>query len=294
MCNNIVILWLFIILKVLILLVIPIIIIIKNKKKYINILIFIEILLLFILMICNFFTINKCIYNSSLEGIKRTKNENQIILYNKVHPTELNGNVSSGINPEKNYKTATGKNLYYFNQNKEYMKTAYYTCNNERIYMNSFGSSITSVSIAISTLYDNSINPVQMLNFYKEDNLDLCNMKFDINSIFNSVTKRYGGITLTNINSNQIKDEIKNGGIVIAEVSAKEGSKLTCDHDYIVIYNISLNGNLMYASPASTSTPYVCSFSSRAYGSTIDYSNNNISLEELTNEAVNYYLIKKV
>ena len=294
MCNNIVILWLFIILKVLILLVIPIIIIIKNKKKYINILIFIEILLLFILMICNFFTINKCIYNSSLEGIKRTKNENQIILYNKVHPTELNGNVSSGINPEKNYKTATGKNLYYFNQNKEYMKTAYYTCNNERIYMNSFGSSITSVSIAISTLYDNSINPVQMLNFYKEDNLDLCNMKFDINSIFNSVTKRYGGITLTNINTNQIKDEIKNGGIVIAEVSAKEGSKLTCDHDYIVIYNISLNGNLMYASPASTSTPYVCSFSSRAYGSTIDYSNNNISLEELTNEAVNYYLIKKV
>ena len=294
MCNNIVILWLFIILKVLILLVIPIIIIIKNKKKYINILIFIEILLLFILMICNFFTINKCIYNSSLEGIKRTKNENQIILYNKVHPTELNGNVSSGINPEKNYKTATGKNLYYFNQNKEYMKTAYYTCNNERIYMNSFGSSITSVSIAISTLYDNSINPVQILNFYKEDNLDLCNMKFDINSIFNSVTKRYGAITLTNINSNQIKDEIKNGGIVIAEVSAKEDSKLTCDHDYIVIYNISLNGNLMYVSPASTSTPYICSYSSRAYGSTIDYSNNNVSLEELMNEAVNYYLIKKV
>lgn len=50
----------------------------------------------------------------------------------------------------------------------------------------------------------------------------------------------------------------------------------------------------MYVSPASTSTPYVCSYSSRAYGSTIDYSNNNVSLEELTNEAVNYYLIKKV
>ena len=243
MCNNIIVLWFFIILKIIAILILPIIIIIKRKKQYVNILIIVDILLLLFFLICNLFTINKCVYNSNLDGIERT---------------------------------------------------AYYTCNNEKIYMNSFGSSMTSVSIAISTLYDNNINPVQILNFYKEDNSDLCNMKFDINSIFSSVTKRYGAITLTNINSDQIKDEIKNGGIVIVEVSAKEGSKLTCDHDYIVIYNISLNGNLMYVSPASTTTPYVCSYSSRAYGSTIDYSNNNVSLEELTNEAVNYYLIKKV
>ena len=49
------------------------------------------------------------------------------------------------------------------------MKNAYYTCNGQNIYMNSFGSSITSVSIAISTLYDNNINPVQIFNYYKEE-----------------------------------------------------------------------------------------------------------------------------
>ena len=294
MCNNIIILWLFIILKIIVILFLPIFIIAKRKKKYVNILIVVDILFLAFFLICNIFTINKCVYNSNLNGIKRTKIENQITLYNELHPEEIYGNLSDGINAEKKYKTSLGKDLYYFNQNKQYMKNAYYTCNGQNIYMNSFGSSISSVSIAISTLYDNNINPVQILNFYKEDNSDLCNMKFDINSIFSSVTKRYGAITLTNINTDQIKDEIKNGGIVIVEVSAKEGSKLTCDHDYIVIYNISLNGNLMYVSPASTTTPYVCSYSSRAYGSTIDYSNNNVSLEELTNEAVNYYLIKKV
>lgn len=294
MCNNIIVLWLFIILKIIALVILPIIIIIKRKKNYVTYIIIADIALLLFFLLCNIFTINSCVYNSNLDGIKRVKKHNEITLYNEIHPNTDYGNNSDGIEPEKNYTTATGKTLYYFNQNKAYMKTAYYTCNNEKIYMNSFGSSMTSVSIAISTLYDNSINPVQILNFYKEDNSDLCNMKFDINSIFSSVTKRYGAITLTNINSDQIKDEIKNGGIVIAEVSAKEGSKLTCDHDYIVIYNISLNGNLMYVSPASTTTPYVCSYSSRAYGSTIDYSNNNVSLEELTNEAVNYYLIKKV
>ena len=203
MCNNAIVLWFFIILKVIAILILPIIIIIKRKKQYVNIFIIIDILLLLFFLICNVFTINKCVYNSNLNGIKRTKIENQINLYNKIHPNSVEGNFSNGVNPEKNYKTATGKTLYYFNQNKEYMKTAYYTCNNEKIYMNSFGSSMTSVSIAISTLYDNSINPVQILNFYKEDNSDLCNMKFDINSIFSSVTKRYGAITLTNINSDK-------------------------------------------------------------------------------------------
>ena len=173
------------------------------------------------------------------------------------------------------------------------MKTAYYTCNNKKIYMNSFGSSITAISTAISTLYDNNINPVQVFNLYKSDNTDLCNMKFDIGSVFSSVMKKYGALSLTNIDSSVIKDELKNGGIIIAEVS--ENSKLTCDHDYIIVYNSTNDGKVMIVSPSSLDNPYVCSYSSRAYGNTIDYSKNStISINDLNKEAVNYYLIKKV
>ena len=175
------------------------------------------------------------------------------------------------------------------------MKTAYYTCDNKKIYMNSFGSSITAISTAISTLYDNNINPVQVFNLYKSDNTDLCNMKFDIGSVFSSVMKKYGALSLTNIDSSVIKDELKNGGIIIAEVSANENSKLTCDHDYIIVYNSTNDGKVMIVSPSSLDNPYVCSYSSRAYGNTIDYSKNStISINDLNKEAVNYYLIKKV
>lgn len=292
MCQNIIILYCFMFLKIVFIFILPIIIFIKRKKKISNILIIVNIIILLYILLCNLFGINGCIYRSNFNGISMTKEQNFINHYNILHPKN---DSSEEIKPEKMYVTATGRNLYYFNQNKEYLKTSYYVCNNKKIYMNSFGSSITSLSTAISTLYDNNINPVQILNFYKTDNSDLCNMKFDINSIFNSITKRYGAITLSNINSDRIKDEVKNGGIVIAEVFAKEGSKLTCDHDYLVIYNISLNGNLMIVSPSSTSNPYICSYSSRAYGSTIDYNNfNNISLDELKRETINYYLIKKV
>lgn len=293
MCSNIIVLWIFIILKILTIIILPIFIIIKRKEKYIKYIILVDAILLIFFLVCNIFTINSCVYNSNLDGIKRVKKQNAITLYNEIHPNTDYGNDSDGIEPEKNYTTYTGKNLYYYNQNKAYMKTAYYTCNNKNIYMNSFGSSITSVSIAISTLYDKNINPVQLFNYYSEDNSDLCNKEFTIESIFSSVLKRYGAIELSNISSTSIKDEIKNGGIVIAEVEGIENSKLTCDHDYIVIYNINKNGNLMIVSPSSMSTPYVCSYSSSAYGSTIN-NITSISIEDLSKEAVNYYLIKKV
>lgn len=295
MCNNIIVLWLFIILKIIALIILPIIIIIKRKKNYVLYIISADIVLLLFFMICNIFTINSCVYNSNMDGIKRVEKYNEITLYNEIHPNTDYGNNSDGIEPEKKYITSTGKNLYYFNQNKAYMKTAYYICNNQKIYMNSFGSSITAISTTISTLYDNNINPVQVFNLYKNDNLDLCNTKFDIGSVFSSVMKRYGALSLTNIDSSKIKDELKNGGIVIAEVSANENSKLTCDHDYIIVYNSTNDGKVMIVSPSSLDNPYVCSYSSRAYGNTIDYSKNStISLDDLNKEAVNYYLIKKV
>ena len=295
MCNSVTVLWLFIILKIIALIILPIIIIIKRKKNYVLYIISADIVLLLFFMICNIFTINSCVYNSNIDGFKRVKKYNEITLYNEIHPNTDYGNNSDGIEPEKKYITSTGKNLYYFNQNKAYMKTAYYTCNNQKIYMNSFGSSITAISTTISTLYDNNINPVQVFNLYKNDNLDLCNTKFDIGSVFSSVMKRYGALSLTNIDSFKIKDELKNGGIVIAEVSANKNSKLTCDHDYIIVYNSTNDGKVMIVSPSSLDNPYVCSYSSRAYGNTIDYSKNStISLDDLNKEAVNYYLIKKV
>lgn len=295
MCNNVTVLWLFIILKVIAIIILPIIIIIKRKKKYVIYIMVVDIALLLFFLICNIFTINSCVYNSSIDGIKRVEKYNEITLYNEIHPNTDFGNNPDEVNPEKNYKTSTGRTLYYFNQNKAYMKTAYYTCNNQKIYMNSFGSSITAVSTAISTLYDNNINPIQVFNIYKSDNPDLCNIKFDVGSVFSSIMKRYGALTLTNIDSSMIKTELKNGGIIIAEVSANENSKLTCDHDYVIVYNSTNDGKVMIVSPSSLDKPYVCSYSSRAYGNTIDYSKNStISIDDLNKETVNYYLIKKV
>lgn len=295
MCNNIIVLIIFIVLKIVAIFLLPIIIIVKRKKKYINILIILDSLLLLFFITCNIFIVNKCVYNSNIDGIERTKNENMITLYNKMHPQKESNYTSEGINPDKNYKTLKNTTLYYFNQNKRYMNNAYYECNGNKIYIDSFGSSITSLSIAISTLYNKSLNPVEIFNYYKEDNKDLCNIEFDIQSIFDSVMKRYGGITLAQISSDEVYSSISNGGLVIAELSANENSRLTCDSNYIVIYNISLDGKYKIVIPNQINYDYVCSYSSPAYGNIISKDNmgNAWSIDELNKEAIRYYLVKK-
>lgn len=293
MCNNIIILWIFIILKFISIIVLPIFIIIKRKKDYIKYVVIVDLVLLVFFAVCNTFNINKCVYNSSIKGIERVNNENEIIYYNKLHP-DIDNTSSNNTNPELNYKTYNGKSLYYFNQNRDYMKDNYYECIDDKMYMNTNGSSITAFSIAVSTLFNKTISPIEILNYYKDDN-NMCDKEITIPSINDSFSQRYGAITLTKISSYQISDEIKDGGLVIAKLRSNENSKLTCDTDYIVIYNVNLNGKYEIADPALKSSSYVCPYSSRAYGQVISSENMNKpwSLDEIQNEAVEYYLVKK-
>lgn len=294
MCENIIVLYFFMILKIIIIAILPLIILIKRNKNYAKILIIIDLILLIFLLMCNTFTINKCVYNSTLSGIEKTKNKNKIDSYVTMHPN-IDNTSYMGINPELNYKTYNGRNLYYYNINRNYMKDTYYECEEEKIYINSFGSAITSYSIAISTLYDSNINPVQVFNYYKQENLDLCNKLITIDNIHEAIMKVYTGITISQIGSSQISASLSNGGLVIAMLSANEESKLTCDTSYIVIYNVDLEGKYKIADPSLQGSSYACSSTSKAYGNVINSDNMNKSwtLEEIENEAVRYYLVKK-
>lgn len=295
MCTNIIVLYIFMILKIVAIVIFPLIIYIKRKDKITRILILIDIIMLAFFIICNVFSINRCVYNSNINGIKRTKNGNQITLYNTLHPPKRTQYSEEGITPNKNLKTYSNTSLYYYNQNEPYMNNAYYECNNNKIYMDSYGSALTSFSIAISTLYDNDINPVKLFNIYRQNNNDLCNNKMELVNVYNTTMKVYGSITMQEISSSEVYDSIRKGGYVIVELSSNEDSKLTCDNGYIVIYNIAKDGKYMIADPSLKKNSYVCPYSSAAYGNIIssDNMNRSWSIEEIDNEAVRYYLVKK-
>ena len=294
MCNNIIVLWIFYIIKILIYMIVPIILFFVRKKKIYKVLLYIEIIVLIIFLGFNFTGKNACMNNSSIRMINEIKNYNKLNQFQSIY--DESKNIYTSLKPNKNFKTYTGRDLYYFNQNRDYMKNSYYECNNKKIYMSSSGSSIVAFSSVISTLYQKTISPIDMFENYKNEYSNICNSEITIENIYNSVMKKYGGISLTQISKSQIESSIRNDGIVIAKVEANENSKITCDSGYILIYSIGLDGNFLIADPALTDKSFVCPASSDAYGNIIDKDNMNKSwtLNEIDNEAVIYYLVRKV
>ena len=287
MCDKILVLYIFLIIKILIYIIIPITLIFVRKRKIFKYILYVEIILLLIFAINNYIGRNACISNSSLRAIKQVKETNKM----KVISDESNLNYA--ITPSKKYQMYNKNNLYYYNQNSEGINNQYYECGNKKIYMNSIGSAFTSFSIAISSLYQKIIDPVTIFKYYKSD-YNICDNGITIENIYNSTMKRYGNILLSEIGVNEVESSIKNDGIVIAKIQSNENSKLTCDNNYIVIYNVGVDGKFQIADPSQFSKSYVCSYSSPAYGNVID---NNMkkswTLNEIDNEAIKYYLVKK-
>lgn len=293
MCNNLIVLYIFIILKVIVIFILPIVIYLLRKKEFVKYLIAIDLFFLAFFLFCNVFNINKCVYNSNPEGIKRTNNENKIKVYNELHPIDTSY-ADANLKSKASSKTYTGKTLHYYNLNRKELKDLYFECKDQKIYFNSFGSSLTAFSTAISTLYNRDISPITLFEYYKTDNYDMCKATFSIDDLYNTLMKRYGAIKVSQIDSSKVASSIKEGGLVIAQLSAVEDSKLTCDSDYIIIYSIGLDGKYMIADPALPSKSYICPYSSEAYGNIIDSENMNNSwkFEDIDNEAIRYYLVR--
>ena len=150
-------------------------------------------------------------------------------------------------------------------------------------------------SSTITTLYNNDVDPIKVFEIYKSYNKDICNKEITIESIYDSVMKVYGGIKIQKINSYEVESALRNDALVIAHISANKKSRLTCDNNYIVIYNIGLDGKFMIADPLLRSKTYICPYSSRAYGNVIssENMNNSWSLNEINTETVSYYMVKK-
>ena len=291
MCSSNASLILFLLLKIIILLIIPLVILFYKRlnKKVLKLLFYLDIILIIIFIILRIFN-NNCIVNSTISGIRinSLKNATDIL---KEEP-DANDISKITIEADKSHRTYKNKDLYYYNQNREYMKNAYYMCNNQKIYMNSFGSSLTAFSTILSTIYNSNINPISLLNDYKQNN-DICNNKITVNNLFSSIKINYPNIELVDIDSSQVENSIKNGNLVLVELSANEGSNFTCDNGYLIIYNIDLDGKYMIADPALSDNDLICPYSSKAYGRIIKSSNMSSSwyLSTIENEAVHYYLI---
>ncbi len=296
-CDKSTVLIIFLIFKIFVFIIIPLIIIKNRNKTYNKYIIYTDIILIITILLCNMFSVNSCIYNSNIEGLKKSKIKKNIINYSDLHYSEDTYENLEEIKANTTFKTYRGKDFYYYNQNNLLVKYNKLPCTEiNDLYMNKYGSELTSVAMALSTIMQRDISPIDLFELYYEDASSSCNFGVDIAELFSLVVKRYAGLNISEISYDEVINSIKNEGIVIAELDPKAESNLTCGNNHIVIYNITLEGGLIIADPNDTEYDFVCPYSSAAYGSTIkaNRTSKEWSMEELNKDAIHYYLIRGV
>lgn len=296
-CDNNIVLIIFLIFKIFVFIIFPLVIIKKKNNIYNKYMIYTEIILIIIILLCNTFSINSCIYNSNLKSINQLKIKKDLINYNNLHYSSDDYKNLEELKANTTYKTYKGKNFYYYNQNDLLIKYNNLPCSDENnLYMNKYGSELTSVAMALSTILQRDISPIDLFELYYEYDSKDCSLGIDIADLFSLVVQRYAGLNISEISSDQIVNSVKNEGIVIAEISPTGESNISCGKNYIVIYNITLEGGLIIADPNDTDYDFVCPYSSNAYGSTIkaNRTSKEWSIEELNKDIIHYYLIRGV
>lgn len=294
LCDNNIVLFIFIIIKIFIYIIFPIIIIKKRNYDYVKYFIITEILLVLSLLISNVFSLNSCIYNSNISGMKKSSLKKKVINYNSIHYTSEEYESVTDIEPLEYYKTYKGKDFYYYNQNDTFLKQKKLECGQNKNF-NKYGSSITSTAMAVSTILETNITPIDILDLYNSEYYD-CSDSVNIGDVFKVTVDRYSGLDISEIPGDMVKSSIMSGGIVIANVNANGNSTITCGNSYIVLYNLTLEGNVIIADPDDKDYPYICSYSSPSYGKTLkaNRTNSEWSLDEINAQTLHYYLIKGV
>ena len=290
MCEGKAILSFMFFIKIIVLIIIPLIILINKKinpntkMKLINVEIAI-VSLFIILRVTN----NSCIVNSSIEKIG-------IDLYRKstsVIKEKNSPDIVEEIVTNKKYKTKNLSDVYYFNNNIQPLSDKKITCNGETKYMKQYGNGITTVSMMVSTILNQNIDPIEILNLAVKNDIFDCNTGVNINLLLNVVSEEYR-VTFREIDSESLWDTIYSGNVVLEEAVFKKDApvNLTCGKGYLLIYSVDNNYDFQILNPNNSANDYICPDNTPGY-MTIIKANSNDSIWTLNqlNEIKSRFII---
>lgn len=293
MCERTSILILIFILKVIFLILSPLsffYLINRFNNKYINILYKTNVIFLILLITLRIFN-NPCVINSNISGIDHNmskKSDNIIYETNSANTVER-------IVTNKIYTKSNKQKIYYFNINKLPLSNKKIYCDNDYAYMKNYGSNITALSIIVSSLYNENIDPIKLLDLSVENNIFDCETGVNTDELINLVNNNYS-LSKREINYTELKDYIRNGGIVLAEINAGDIDKsISCSASYIVIYDVDKQGNFSILNPNDKDYKYICPENSEGYGKVIDSNTNDklYSLDDIKNISSRYIILER-
>ena len=276
MCDSNTSLIIFLTIKIIALLILPIIIIfVKKIDKLIKNFLFIINIALLVLLICLRIFNNDCVVYSTINGIKINSYKNT-----SNYVTEKTSNNIEKIDAIEKYKTNNNSNVYYFNNVSFPLSNQSITCSSDTVFMKDYGNEITAVSIMVSSILDKNIDPIEILDLAKKNNVIDCNKRINIDKLISIVNNKYK-LYSVNIDSNSAHNKIKNGEVILAEVNYVEGmNNISCDRDYVIVYKINNDNKYVILNPSQRDKDYICPDNTDGLLTVIKGNNNTFSEEE--------------
>lgn len=243
------------ILKIIILVVLPIFILFfykGNNKK----LIIIDCSLVFILIVLRLFGFS-IVTDSSIGRLKEIyrekiyKNENSSII-------DLDSNFDVYLT-DKFYKTKTGSSVYYFNNNTYPLNNYKFSCSGDLKYLKNYGTGVTALSMVVSTVINKNVDPIELIKLAKKNDIINCNSGINMDSLLRVVDNTYN-LHHYSINSTEMDNYVKNGGVVLAKVkyNSSVDRNMFCNHGYVVIYSVDNNNSYFILNPNINGNDIIC------------------------------------
>lgn len=277
MCEKSASLIFFLIIKILIFLVIPVILLVfhnKIERKYKIVLLFLEYVFLIIFIILRLIKSN-CILYSNFQDISISISSKNAELIVDTKQSNL-----EKIDAIEKYKTSNNSNVYYFNNISFPLSNQSITCSSDTVFMKDYGNEITAVSIMASSILDKNIDPIEILDLAKKNNVIDCNKRINIDKLISIVNNKYK-LYSVNIDSNSAYNKIKNGEVILAEVKYTSGANnISCSKDYVIVYKINNDNKYVILNPSQRDKDYICPDNTDGLLTVIKGNNNTFSEEE--------------
>lgn len=289
MCENNIVLIIFIILKILILLIVPIIMVFlyRNENKFYYLVGAIEIVCIITFIILRLFG-NGCIKNSNIWYFNNNKEES--VIYENPDTEYINSTESYSIDL---VDSNNGKSAYIYNINILPLKNISFMCDRKN-YMTNYGNSITGVTMLMANTFESDFDENEIIKVIDNSDYIDCEKGVNFEGMFNALSKKYGFV-IKEISSSEIDNYILKGTSVLAETINKpdEDYNFGCRKDYIIIYNKN-NNYYNIINPNDKSYSYFCPSNTIGYGSIIDGNQNinNYTFSEIDSKTIKYFVIE--
>lgn len=183
----------------------------------------------------------------------------------------------------KDYKTHRNSNVYYYDGYNMPLSAKKIKCESGYDYYKYYSDIITSTSMLLSTYFDKTISPLEVLDKTINAGLIKCGEPINQDSFFYMIYNEYH-VDFKVINNSELRNYILNGKPVLLETNGN--GNLSCNQSYFLIYDVNNNDDYLLLDPNNRSYNYICPDGSTGFGSMLkpNYNDSSFSYSDILSD----------